>query len=82
MTVLRPGDTQGTKERGPHPQGASMLIEETDSKQMIIENISKYDCGCGGCYLRKVQDTLPNLRLRLKVTMYEELSQFIHSLNK
>ena len=57
MTVLGPGDTPGTKERGSHPHGVSILIEETDGKQMIIENISKYDCGCGGCYQRKVQDT-------------------------
>lgn len=64
---------------GPHAHGAFILIEETDDKQMIMENISKQDCGCDGRY-KSTWCPIPTLGVRLAVTMYQKLSPFIQSL--
>lgn len=67
-------------ERGQDPTPWSLiLIEETGGKRMIMEILVNIIV-VTGMLQEKSTHAFPNLGLWLEVTLYQELSQFIHSL--
>lgn len=59
--------------------GSLILLEETGGKRMILE-ISVNINVVTGMLQEKSPHTFPSLGLWLAVTLYQELSQFIHAL--